>query len=450
MVVCSVSTVVFNANPLMRYDGYYILADWLEIPNLRDRSNRFLKNLTLEFCLGVEVPEETYMALWRKFMFVAYAIISYIYRWVVTYSILYFMYSFLKPYKLGVISGFLAMFAAGSMIGWPLVRLGKNLKKRGRMPDMKPMRVAATAGVVVGVLLFVFLVPLPVSRVRQQALVQVQPEALSEIFITVPGKLEELRVRDGDRVEEGAVLARLSNPQLEGKLQELDLQCTVTDNQIENLGLFPTNQLSPMQKQQILGQMGEAQRALDSAEKERKVVKKQIDDSLTLRAPRAGVVMSPPQVDQVGKTFEVDPESPFCKIGDPSRLCVAIPLSTGDYHLLQKDQELLRQKQQDLEVTLRIQGRGGETWQGKLSLLPETDAARIPFQLSNKGGGPVAVQPGKLIPVNQQFLIYADIVNPDKSIVPGSMAQVKVHCRWRTAAWWVYRTISNTFDLGLQ
>ena len=37
MVLCSVSTVVFNGNPLMRYDGYYILADWLEIPNLRDR-----------------------------------------------------------------------------------------------------------------------------------------------------------------------------------------------------------------------------------------------------------------------------------------------------------------------------------------------------------------------------------------------------------------------------
>ena len=60
------------------------------------------------------------------------------------------------------------------------------------------------------------------------------------------------------------------------------------------------------------------------------------------------------------------------------------------------------------------------------------------------------MQPGKLIPVNQQFLIYADIVNPDKSILPGNMAQVKIHTQWRSAAWWVYRTISNTFDLGLQ
>jgi putative peptide zinc metalloprotease protein len=450
MVVCSVSTVVFNANPLMRYDGYYILADWLEIPNLRDRSNRFLKNLTLEYCLGVEVPEETYMAAWRKCLFVGYAIVSYIYRWVVTYSILYFMSSFLAPYKLRVISNFLALFAAGSMIGWPLFRLGKSLKKRGRMPDMKPVRVMVTASAVVGVLLFVFLVPLPVSRVRQQALVQVQPEALSEVFITVPGRLEELRVRDGDHVEQGAVIARLSNLQLEGKLQDLELQSTVQQKQIDDLERIPTEQRSLQEKHQIKNQIREAARAHEKAEQERLHLKTLIDDHLTLRAPRTGVVMSPPQVDQVGKTFEIDPDTPFCKIGDPNRLCVAIPVSPSEFHLLQSDQNMLLEKQRDLDVTIRIQGRGSQTWSGKLSLLPPTDASKIPFPLSNKGGGPVAVQPGKLVPVNQQFLVYADILNPDKAIVPGNMGQVKIHCRWRTAAWWVYRTISNTFDLALQ
>ena len=70
MVVCSVSTVVFNANPLMRYDGYYVLADWLEIPNLREKSNRYLTNLFLEHCLGIEVQPEAYMELWRRILFV--------------------------------------------------------------------------------------------------------------------------------------------------------------------------------------------------------------------------------------------------------------------------------------------------------------------------------------------------------------------------------------------
>src|SRR5262245_7071848 len=61
MVVCSVSTVIFNANPLMKFDGYYILADWMEIPNLRDRANKFLQNLAMQYCLGMEVQPEPYM-----------------------------------------------------------------------------------------------------------------------------------------------------------------------------------------------------------------------------------------------------------------------------------------------------------------------------------------------------------------------------------------------------
>src|SRR5205823_9496146 len=111
MVVCSVSTIVFNANPLMRYDGYYILADWLEIPNLRDRSNRFLQRLAMEYCLGIELQPEQYMELGRRTLFLSYAVISWVYRWVVTFAILKFMATFLKPYKLEVISTMLAMMA---------------------------------------------------------------------------------------------------------------------------------------------------------------------------------------------------------------------------------------------------------------------------------------------------------------------------------------------------
>ena len=104
MVLCSVSTVVFNANPLMRFDGYYMLADWLEIPNLREKANRFLNNLFLEKCLGIEIPPEAYMAPSRKALFVIYAIASWVYRWVVMFSILWMLADFLGP-KLKILSG---------------------------------------------------------------------------------------------------------------------------------------------------------------------------------------------------------------------------------------------------------------------------------------------------------------------------------------------------------
>ncbi|HEY7424268.1 MAG TPA: hypothetical protein VH682_08585, partial [Gemmataceae bacterium] len=236
MVVCSVSTVVFNANPLMRYDGYYVLADWLEIPNLRERSNRFLKNLVLEHCLGVEVTPEPYMALWRRLLFLTYAVGSYIYRWVVTFAILYFLYSFLRPYKLEVISQMLALGAAGSMAGWPLFRMGKALYRRGRLPDMKKWRVLASAAVVTALILFACFVPVPVSRIRVPAVVQAAPDraATGKVFVhhEPGGILVNLHVRPGDRVTAGEVLAEFSDHDLETKLLEAR---TERDHDAENI-----------------------------------------------------------------------------------------------------------------------------------------------------------------------------------------------------------------------
>src|SRR5262249_37508670 len=148
-----------------------------------------------------------YMALWRRILFVTYAVVSYLYRWMITFFILTILGSFLKPYKLEIISNLLAVAAAGSMFGWPLWRLGKGIHKRGRLPDMKPMRAGISVAVVATLVLGFFLVPLPVSRVRQTGLIQVQPQALAPVHVMVPGVLETIHVREGQYVKKGALLA---------------------------------------------------------------------------------------------------------------------------------------------------------------------------------------------------------------------------------------------------
>src|SRR5262249_21086399 len=156
---------------------------------LRDRSNRMLKNLTCEHALGMEVQPEPYMETWRKVLFVTYAITSYIYRWVLTFSILYFLSNWLKPYKLGALSAMLAIAALGSMIGWPIYRLLKGLHKRGRLPDMKRSRVTVSSAILIAVLLAFFLVPLPISRVRQTGLVQIEPTLVQKVTVPSDGRL---------------------------------------------------------------------------------------------------------------------------------------------------------------------------------------------------------------------------------------------------------------------
>jgi putative peptide zinc metalloprotease protein len=454
MVVCSVSTVVFNANPLMRYDGYYVLADLLEIPNLRDRSNRFLQRLVMEHCLGIEVQPEPYMALWRRILFVAYAVVSYFYRWIITFSILWFMSQWLAPYKLGVVSGMLALGAAGSMIGWPLYRMGKNLNKRGRLPDMKRARVIMSATAVGAVLVFLFTVPLPVSRVRQLALVQVQEDAQRKVYVRVPGILEKLPVKDGQLVEEGDILAEFRSLELENQLQESLTQLTIREGQEQVLnqqiqeGSRDPGELAKL-RQERARLIGERDQYRELTE-----VYKTMKQQLVLRAPRGGRVMTCPQVDEIGKYFEKGESTPFCTIGDPSRLRALTPVPPDDYHLLRGDRDELRKKGQDLGVTLRVHGRGGDTWQGRVAHLEESEAKQVPVQLTNKGAGNIAVrptsEPGTFVPQAQYYLVYVDFLRPDDAVCPGTMAQVKIHCKWRTTAWWGWRAFSSAFDLGME
>ena len=61
MFVCSVSTVMFNANPLLRYDGYYILSDLTEIPNLRQKATSILNRKLADWCLGLEEPDDPFL-----------------------------------------------------------------------------------------------------------------------------------------------------------------------------------------------------------------------------------------------------------------------------------------------------------------------------------------------------------------------------------------------------
>jgi putative peptide zinc metalloprotease protein len=469
MIVCSVSTVFFNANPLMRYDGYYVLADWLEIPNLRDRSNRYLQRLVMEYCLGIETQPEPYMELWRRILFLTYAVVSYIYRWVVTFVILWFMYNFLKPYKLGVISAMLAIMAAGSMVGWPLYRLGKNLHKRGRVPDMKPVRVTISASVLAAVLLLFFFLPLPVSRVRETGLVQVRPAYVEPVHVKVPGVLEKIRVKEGQLIRKGAVLAEFSSLQMKEEEQKLYNTYQNLEQKVRSF----TAQNAPELEQKRSDAMADR----DSAKKQWLSYRESRMPLLVLRSPRAGIVMGLPKKEEIGKRWEPETERPFCSIGNPHKLRVLVPVSQSDYELIRLDLARLKKEGKNLEVTLRVHGRDSHTWKGKVTLLPLADAKDIPIQLSKQGGGTLGVKqkappnpygpqspgqgggtgpggrpsqgPSRVTPQNAVHLIGITILNPDRAISPGSLAQVKIHCRFRTCAWWVWRWISGTLELKL-
>jgi putative peptide zinc metalloprotease protein len=454
MVLCSVSTIMFNANPLMRFDGYYILADWLEVPNLREKANRFLNNLFLSKCLGIEVPPDAYMAPWRKWLFAIYAIASWVYRWVVTFSILWFLADFLGP-KLKILSQMLAIMSLASLFVWPTYKVIKNIRQRGRLPDMKAARVYITLSVFGLLLLAFFFLPLPVSRVHETGLVGVDPDAMETVLLPEPGRMIVLNdVRPGQKVRLNQSLALFKSEALEVELARALAVQAEQHSVAGQLNAAKVRAKAMGDTQAELRFDQEFKRARAKAETADEDVKRLLDRQTALRemrAPRDGILVTAPKRDEVGKLFDkgYTETQPLFAVGDPARMIVKVPVTPPDFRVLREDLAV----RGELEVSIYAMGRSDRIFTGRLRKLPEQNAASVPLALTQRGGGSLAVKPNEdpnvLIPLAQVYLVEVELLDPDVAVDPGQLAKVKIHAKWRSGAWWVWRALNNAMDLGL-
>jgi putative peptide zinc metalloprotease protein len=452
MVLCSISTVVFNANPLMRFDGYYILADWLEIPNLREKANRFLNNLFLSKCLGVEVPPEPYMAPTRKWLFVIYAIASWVYRWVILFSILWFLADFLGP-KLKILSQMLALVSLASIFVWPTYKIVKNIRQRGRLPDMKSVRVKITLAVFAGLIAAFFLAPLPVSRVHETGLIEIEPGSIQIVSLSEPATLTALKVRSGEWVKEGNPLGEFISRELEVEMKRAEASRNAQQDSANRLASSVAKARSAGNEADVRQYELQLQEARDKAASEESQLKALTDRwnrVRELKAPGSGLVIASPTPAEVGKLFDrgVSESAPLFSVGDPRRLVIRVPVTPPDYRLLKEDLAA----RGELAVTIHVKGRSDRDFTGRVRTLPPQNAATVPIQLTQRGGGPLAVKPGGdpnvLQPLAQVYLVEVEVLDPDAAIDPGQLAVVKIHTKWRSAAWWVGRALSNALDIG--
>jgi putative peptide zinc metalloprotease protein len=453
MTLCSVSTVVFNANPLMRFDGYYMMADWLEIPNLRDRANRFITNLFQEKCLGIEVPPEAYMATGRKVLFVVYAVTSYVYRWVVTFGVIWFLSDFLGP-QLKVLSRMLAAVSLVSMFVWPAFRMVKNVRQRGRLPDMKPKRVWITTAVFAGLVAAFFVVPLPISRVLDTGLVAPDPAAAEPVGLIDPGQLTEVLVKEGQRVRKGEAVARFDGLELREQLAkaraERNEQDAVADALERDVSLAP--KLKPETADMLRRQQREARDRASQYDAAIELISGRLRDLQELKAPRDGIVMGLPKRSEVGKMFDKNylQGQPVCTVADPAKLIVKLPVGPSDYRLLKEDLS----KNGSLAASVFVAGRTDHVFRGKVVRLPEQDAKQVPPALTQRAGGPLAVKQSgekgqEVSPLAQTYLVEVELLDPDSTVKPGAQVSAKVHCRWRSGAWWLGRAAAEALDIGL-
>lgn len=288
MLVCSVSTLLFNANPLLRYDGYYVLSDLCDVPNLGERSRSLLSSDVNRWLFGVdETTGESYSSS-SRFWITIYGICSAVYRWGLTLLILWFVSQMLRPYRLESVGRVLCLFAACGL-GYTLMRgpvrfLGNPARRR----KMKAKRIAITT-VIAGTLVAITLIPIP-SGISVNA--RLLPRQEHPIYISTPGLLESISAKPGETVIKGDPIATLVNHDVEFAVAAAKKKYESQKSVVESLRRirFETPEASD--------ELPSAESLLESL-KEQWETKRRQRDGLTIRAPASGRLIAGPARDAV-------------------------------------------------------------------------------------------------------------------------------------------------------
>lgn len=211
--VASITTVVFNGNPLLRYDAYYILSDLIRVPNLQQRSNQMLGYLCERYLFGLGDALSPAMTAQESWILAVYGIASNVYR-IVLFSTLIFWVA--GEY---LILGLLMAVATGyAMFLKPLLALIRYLATSQRLGRHRARAVLVVAGGTAVILAALWFVPAPHAFRAPGVVESARPV---EIHAGVAGVMTELIAAPGSRVEAGDLLVKFVNPELEIEKREL-------------------------------------------------------------------------------------------------------------------------------------------------------------------------------------------------------------------------------------
>jgi putative peptide zinc metalloprotease protein len=210
MFVAGVSTLIFNGNPLLRYDGYYILADLIESPNLAQRATRQWAYVIERYGFGVEGLIEPDAKGSERAWLLLYGAASTAYRIFVSISVALFIAG--QFFFIGVV---LAIWALIAMTVMPVVKALKHLSDSPTLYQNRRRAVTVSAGVLSALLFVLFVIPLP-YRTAAEGVLWLPDEAL--VRPGQEGFVEQLNVQPGSPVRKGDVLATLHDAPLSADL----------------------------------------------------------------------------------------------------------------------------------------------------------------------------------------------------------------------------------------
>lgn len=223
LIVMATSAIksFFNINPLVKLDGYYFLSDYLEIPNLRQKAFSYLQ-ATVKRLWGSAVRDIQQVTRRERRIYLVYGLLAVVY----SYWLLGWIALRLGDYLVGRYQGLGFLLFSGLLMGVfqnPLARaVGKLHALFGSTPEnlarMRSRLKLAIPVVILPLLLFGRL------ELKVAGEFNLLPAQNSDVRAEVEGIIEEVFVNEGESVEKGQLLARLSGGDYEAELAKLDAE----------------------------------------------------------------------------------------------------------------------------------------------------------------------------------------------------------------------------------
>ena len=293
MLTAGVSTVLFNANPLMKFDGYYMLSDLLGIPNLMQRSMAMLKHHFQVHVYRVRNATPPTSDPAEAIALNLFGVAALIYRVFLFVSIT--LYVMGKLFAIGVI---LAVWTAAM---WFLLPVGQFLHWLATSPTLADTRgraIVLSAVMVLAGLGLIGLIPVPDHR-RADGVVT--SDARNAVFFGVGGLVETVHKRPGERVEKDEPIVTLSSPLLTSQLAEA--RASLKENEARRLYAVAHN---PAAAQIAEKDVAVSQHVIEVLEERA--------SRLIVRAPHAGSIVGADPALKSGAMVEAG--QPLCEVVD--------------------------------------------------------------------------------------------------------------------------------------
>lgn len=363
MLIGGVSTIFFNGNPLLRFDGYYILADLVEIPNLGTRANKYFWYLVQRYILGIDGFDNPASAPGERKWLLAYAVLAFLYRILISLTIALLVAT--KLFFVGVLLAALTLF---STFVTPLFKGAKFLATAPRLQGQRGRAAAIVGGGLAAIFILLLLAPLPYRTVAQ-GVVWIPDHA--EVRAQTAGMVAEILAAPDQIVDAGTPLLRLEDPGITGRVALMEAQRRELQLRHEAVRFADR-----VQADMILEQLRNIDGVLASVRRRQ--------DELVIRARDAGRFILPKAANLPGR---------FLNQGDLVGYVVSTATPQLRVIVPQGEVDLVRARTKAVDI--RYASEPAETVTARISR--EVPAAQLDLPslaLSVEGGGTVATSPG--------------------------------------------------------